>query len=214
MTMKMGRVVMIAIVLLAFAVSIYVYPKMPEQMASHWNAQGQVDGYMPRFWGAFFLPLLLVGFTLLLLLLPNIDPLRENIEQFREQYERFVVLTLGFFLYVHLFTLAVNLGWEVQIIRVLSPGMALLFYGVGVLVEHAKRNYFIGIRTPWTLANEEVWDRTHKAGGKWFKLVGVLALGGVAWPQWGVYFLLVPVILVVLYTMVYSYREYRKVEAH
>lgn len=212
--MKMGRVLMIAIVLLAFAVSIYVYPKMPELMAAHWNAQGQVDGYMPRVWGVFFLPLLLVGFTLLLLLLPKLDPLRENIEQFREQYERFVVLMLGFFLYVHLFTLAVNLGWEVQITRVISPGMALLFYGVGVLVEHAKRNYFIGIRTPWTLAREEVWDRTHKAGGKWFKLVGVLALGGAAWPQWGVYFLLVPVILVVLYTMVYSYLEYRKVETH
>jgi uncharacterized membrane protein len=211
--MKAFQIAIVAIILLAFAVGISVYPRMPEQMASHWNAQGQVDGYMPRFWGVFFLPFMLVGLALLLLLLPRIDPLRENIERFRAQYERFVVLALGFFLYVYLFTLAANLGWEVQIMRVLAPGMALLFYSTGVLVEHAKRNYFIGIRTPWTLASEEVWNRTHRVGGKWFKGAGLLALGGVVWPQWGVYFVLVPVLLAALYAMVYSYLEYQKVEA-
>nr|MBC7245258.1 SdpI family protein [Chloroflexota bacterium] len=209
--MKINRMLMIAIILLSFAVSIYLYPRMPEQMASHWNAQGQVDGYMPRFWGVFFLPLLLVAFALLLLVLPKIDPLRENIEQFLAQYERFVVLALGFFFYVHLFTLAANLGWEMPIMRVISPGMALLFYGAGVLVEHAKRNYFIGIRTPWTLANEEVWNRTHKVGGKWFKAAGLLALGGAIWPQWGLFFIMAPVLLAALYTAMYSYLEYQRV---
>lgn len=210
--MKATRTIIFAIVLLAFVVGILVYPRMPEQMASHWNAQGQVDGYMSRFWGVFFLPLMLVVLASLLLLLPKIDPLRRNIEQFRAQYERFVVLALGFFLYVHLFTLAANLGWKMQIMRVLAPGMAILFYGAGVLVEHAKRNYFIGIRTPWTLASEEVWNRTHRVGGRWFKVAGLLALGGALWPQWGIYFIIVPVLLVALYTVVYSYLEYRRIE--
>ncbi|MGC8787971.1 MAG: SdpI family protein [Anaerolineae bacterium] len=210
--MKATRIAIVAIILLAFAAGISVYSKMPERMASHWNAQGEVDGYMPRFWGVFFLPFTLVGLAVLLLLLPRIDPLHKNIAQFQAQYERFVVLALTFFLYVYLFTLAANLGWKVDIVRVLAPGMAILFYGVGVLVEHAKRNYFIGIRTPWTLASEEVWNRTHRVGGKWFKIAGLLALGGVVWPQWGIWFIMVPVLLVALYTMVYSYLEYQKVE--
>ncbi|MBC7261959.1 MAG: SdpI family protein, partial [Chloroflexi bacterium] len=207
--MKAMRIAIVAIILLAFAAGISVYPRMPARMASHWNAQGEVDGYMTRFWGVFFLPFMLVGLALLLLLLPRIDPLRKNIAQFQAQYERFVVLALAFFLYVYLFTLAANLGWKVDIIRVLAPGMAILFYGVGVLVEHAKRNYFIGIRTPWTLASEEVWNRTHQAGGKWFKVAALFALGGVVWPQWGIWFIMVPVLLVALYTMVYSYLEYQ-----
>lgn len=210
--MKATQIAIIGIILFAFAVGIFVYPRMPEQMASHWNAQGEVDGYMPKFWGVFFLPCMLVGLTLLLLLLPRIDPLRKNIAQFQAQYERFVVLALAFFLYVHLFTLAANLGWEVEIMRVLVPGMAILFYGAGVLVEHARRNYFIGIRTPWTLASEEVWNRTHQVGGKWFKIAGLLALGGVVWPQWGIWFVIVPVLLVTLCATVYSYLEYQKVE--
>ncbi len=86
----------------------------------------------------------------------------------------------------------------------------MLFYAIGALMQHAKRNYFIGIRTPWTLSSDEVWDRTHKAAGKWFRLAGLAALGGVLWPDLAVVFVIVPVMVAALYSTVYSYLEYRR----
>lgn len=71
-------------------------------------------------------------------------------------------------------------------------------------------NWFIGIRTPWTLSNEKVWDKTHKVGGKMFKIAGVIALFGFFFRNYALFLTLVPVIFIVIYTFVYSYNEYQK----
>lgn len=95
-------------------------------------------------------------------------------------------------------------------IQFLAPAFGMLFYCCGILTENAKRNWFIGIRTPWTLSNEKVWEKTHKIGGKLFKIAGVIALLGIAFQSYALFFILVPVILVATYTTVYSYIEYQK----
>jgi len=84
--------VVLGIILLSFIVSVYVYPVMPEEMASHWNAKGEADGYMQKLWGLFLTPFILAGLALFFFIIPKIDPLKENIKEFRGYYDAFIVL--------------------------------------------------------------------------------------------------------------------------
>lgn len=208
--MRKANLAILGIILLSFAIGIYLYPQMPESMPSHWNAAGQVNGYLPKFWGLFLLPLMEAGFFLLFLAIPRIDPLKVNIQKFRKYFDRFIFLIMGFFLYIYLLTLLWALGFTFQFIFAMVPALSLLFYYAGVLTENAKQNWFIGIRTPWTLSSEKVWDKTHKLGGKLFKLAAVIGLAGLILPDYAIWFVIIPVILVVAYTIVYSYVEFQK----
>lgn len=208
--MRKSEILVLGVILLSFILGVYFYAQMPEEIASHWNAQGQVNGYMSKFWGLFLMPLLSVGLFLLFVLIPRIDPLKSNIVKFRKYYDRFIVLVIGFLFYIYLLTLFWNLGVTFSLISSLMPAFAVLFYYCGVLTENAKRNWFIGIRTPWTISSERVWDKTNKMGGKLFKACGVIALLGVFFPNHVIFFVIVPIISAVAYTFVYSYFEYGK----
>lgn len=208
--MRRSELIAVGIVVILFAVGIYMYPQLPDTIASHWNAQGQVNGYMSKFWGLFFLPLISVGLVLLFVAIPRIDPLKANIEKFRTFYDRFVALFMVFFFYFYLLTILWNMGVQYNFNQVLAPAFGGLFYYIGVMIEHAKRNWFVGIRTPWTLSSENVWDKTHAIGAKLFKIVGVVVLLGVLFPNYTIFFVLVPVLVVAVYLIVYSYFAYQR----
>ena len=197
-------------VIISFAISIYLYPIFPEKVASHWNVAGEVDGYMPKFWGLFLMPILSVVMLVLFVLIPYIDPLKKNIEGFRKYYNYFILLLIVFLFYLFCFTVLWNLGIRFNMVAVLAPAFAILFFYCGILVENAKRNWFIGIRTPWTLSDDVVWEKTHKVGGGLFKLAGVISLLGIFFQNYAIYFIIIPVILVAIYTIVFSYVEYQK----
>jgi len=204
--------VTLALILATLVVGAVVYPHLPEQVASHWNIRGEADGYFGRFWGTFFLPLVSLGVWLLLILVPRIDPLRENIARFRRYYDLLVAALIVFFTYLHVLTIVWNLGVEFGQLQFLAPVLALLIYTMGVLIGHARRNYMVGIRTPWTLASDAVWNKTHRAGSRLFKLSGVIALLAVVFPDWLIWLLLVPLLGSTVYLIIYSYMEYHKLE--
>ena len=208
--MRRSELIAVGMVIILFAVGIYAYPQLPDTIASHWNAQGQVNGYTSKFWGLFLLPIISVGLVLLFVAIPRIDPLKANIEKFRTFYDRFIVLFMIFFLYFYLLTILWNMGVQYNFNQVLAPAFGGLFYYTGVLTEHAKRNWFVGIRTPWTLSSENVWNKTHAIGAKLFKIVGVIALLGVLFPNYTIFFILVPVLVVAGYLIVYSYVAYQR----
>jgi len=208
--MRRSNLIIILIILISFAVGVYFYPRMPERVASHWNAQGEVDGYMSKGWGLFFMPLMSLGLFLLFLLIPKIDPLKENIKKFRKYFDGFIVLMMLFLFYIYLLTLFWNIGSRFNMSQLMIPAMGILFYYCGILVENTKRNWFIGIRTPWTLSSETVWDKTHKIGGRLFKAAGVIAFLGIFFPKQAILLVIIPVFLVTAYTLIYSYFEYQK----
>ncbi len=210
MSVRKSEILIVGIALLSFAIGVYYYPQMPEQMASHWNAKGQVDDYLSKFWGLFLIPITLVGLALLFMAVPRIDPLRENIEKFRKYYDGFVILFMIFMVFVYLQTILWNVGIKLSPNVFLPIAAGIMFIGAGILCENTKRNWFIGIRTPWTLSSDKVWDKTHRMGGKLFKIAGVIAIVGIFFQSYAVYFVLVPAILVAVYTVVYSYFEYKK----
>jgi len=208
--MRRNEIIILGIILLSFAIGIYFYPEMPDKMASHWNTQGKVDGYMSKFWGLFLMPIVSIGLLFLFILIPKIDPLKENIEKFRKYFDGFIVLMIAFLFYIYLLTVFWNIGIRFNMAQLMIPALGILFYYCGILVENAKRNWFIGIRTPWTLSSEAVWDRTHKIGGKLFKIAGIISFLGIFLPRYAILFVIIPAISVAVYTIIYSYFEYKK----
>jgi len=197
------------IVIISFLVGLYFYPQLPDQMASHWNAKGEVDNYMTKFWGIFLMPFIMIFMLLLFLFITKIDPLKKNVEKFRKYFDGFILVFLLFFLYIYLLTLFYNLGYQFNMGQFVFPAIGFLLYYCGILIKNAKRNWFIGIRTPWTLSSDRVWDKTHAIGGKLFKVVGIIAFIGILFPDYMLWILFVPLIGSTIFLIFYSYLEYK-----
>jgi uncharacterized membrane protein len=210
MKTKNIQILIIGLILVSFLIGAYLYPYMPEKMASHWDANGSVDGYMPKLWGLFLLPVISVILFLVYMLIPKIDPLKGNIEKFRGHFDVFILLLFVFLFYVHMLTMLWNLSYRFNIIQLLAPAFGLIIYYAGIMMENAKQNWFIGVRTPWTLSSEVVWDKTNKLAGKLFKVAGVLAAMGVIFPKYAIFLIMVPVILAAVYPIIYSYQKYQQ----
>jgi len=200
------------IIAILVAVGLVLLPQLPDQVPSHWNDQGQVDGYSSKLTGVLLMPGILLATLLLLLVVPSIDPRRANIAKFRPQYNVFILCFVLFLAYLYILTLLAGLGIKFDMNRMLVPALGLLFIFVGSMVRHAKRNYMIGIRTPWTLHSNVVWDQTHKVGGIAFMIAGAFTMLTVFVPQFAFPVMMVSVLLVTVGTIVYSYLVYRQVE--
>lgn len=210
MKLRKSELVILMIVLISIAVSIYFYPKMPKMMASHWNYRGEVDGYMSKFWALFLPPLVLFVLWLLYVFIPKLDPLKNNIENFRKYFDRFIVYLFVFFLIVQFFMVLWQVGIFINPNFLFSFGMAVLFYFISVLMDNSKRNWFIGLRTPWTLSSDMVWEKTHKLGAKLVKISSAIALLGIPFKHLAVIFVLLPIIVSFIYLTIYSYLEYKR----
>ncbi len=212
MNSKTTNYIILSTVILSFVLGIVFYPELPDQIASHWNASGEVDGYMSKFWGTFFLPFMMAGMYLFYLIIPKIDPLKKNIESFKSVYNQFWLWMFVFILYINVLSLSWNLGLRFNFTVAMVPAMALLFYVIGNLLEKSKRNWFVGIRTPWTLSDDVVWDKTHRLGGRLFKLMALFSLSGFfVNEKYIIFTIIIPVIAVTVITFVYSYVEYKKI---
>jgi uncharacterized membrane protein len=210
MKIQKSYLAVLIIIIASFIEAIYLYPAMPDVMAGHWDYRGEVDGNIPKFWGLFLMPILSVLFLLLLLIIPKIDPLKENIKKFRKYFDRFVVLITLFLFYVYTLSILWNIGAYFNMAMFMAPAIGIIFYYVGVLTEKSERNWFIGIRTPWTISSDKIWKKTNKLGGKLFKIAGVLAVLSIFIPEYAIFITTIPVILLAFYTIVYSYLEYKK----
>lgn len=199
----------IIIILLSILAGIYYYPLLPEKVASHWNASGQVDGYMTQFWGTFLMPLIMLFLYLLLVIVPSFDPKKENIKKFEGYYNNFIFIIVLFFAYLYGLTIYWNLGHVFNFTIYLVPAFAVLFFYIGHMISKAEQNWTIGIRTPWTLSNKVVWDKTHKVGGNLFKLSAVISLLGFVWTNAAFLLVIGPVILTAIFIYIYSYILFR-----
>jgi len=211
--MSTRTTIFITIFLIAFALvfSISVYNRLPEQMASHWNENSQVDGYISRFWGAFMMPLVVLGMLAVFLVIPNIDPLKANIAKFRGQFNTFITLIVAFMTYVHILTMLWNLGYDqFNMGSAMMPALGLVFIFAGIMMRKAKRNFFIGIRTPWTLSSDTVWDEIHRIGSVLFIASGIIAMLGVFFENYAIWLVLVPVLGSTIFLLVYSYVLYQR----
>ncbi len=188
-----------------------VYPRLPDPMVSHWNAAGEPDDTMSRLWGAWSVPLLTLGLTALFLAIPTIDPWGKNFQAFRGPYQGFVLFFVLFMAAMQAIVLAWNLGYPLPVAKMVPLGVAALFLSIGYLLPRAQPNWFVGIRTPWTLTNPQVWQRTHRAAGTAFTLMALLiALSVLLPPRWSFLIVLLGVLGLSLGLVVYSYVLYSR----
>jgi uncharacterized membrane protein len=212
MNTRLTTIIVLVLVLAATIAGLTLWNRLPDQMASHWNVNDQVDGYMSKFWGVFLMPLITLGMFLLFLVIPNIDPLKANIAQFRDAFNLFIVLIAGFMVYVYALTLLWNLGYtNFGLGKAMMPALGVLFIFVGYMLRKAKRNFFIGIRTPWTLSSDRVWDETHRIGAILFTISGVLALlGSFIGGLTAFIMIMIPILGSTIFLVIYSYILYRQ----
>lgn len=210
MSTKTSLTISFILIAIAAMVGLVLWNQLPDPMPSHWNAAGEVDGYMSKFWGIWLMPLMALGMTLLLAVVPAIDPLKANIEKFRGLYNAFIIGFVAYMLYVYGLTLAAALGYEFNMTYMLLPVVGLLFIGISFLIEKAKRNFFIGIRTPWTLVSDSVWEKTHKLGAQTFRIGGALVIVSAFLGENAFWLLMAALLFAGLVPVLYSYIAWRQ----
>ncbi len=170
----------LAIILLTitFLASIYFYQNFPPLVPIHWNISGQPDNWSNKNFAAFFFPVMIAVVYLMMVTLPIFDPMKKRYQEFAKTYQ-VIRLALVFFLCaIYFFTSLNALGYNIPIAKVVPLGIGLLFIILGNFLPKVKKNWFVGIRTPWTLSNEEIWNKTHRLGGKIFVVSGLLMILG------------------------------------
>src|SRR6266540_852492 len=211
--MKLSRTHLLSsgFIVLSFVMTAVLYNRLPEWVPTHWNARGDANGFMPKPWGPFLLPLTLAFTYVLLVVLPRISPQGYRMDRFKAVFELMQASILAFLFLLTVLALLAGIGVAVPMNRAVSAGVGLLLIVLGNFLGKVTKNFFVGIRTPWTLASDEVWLRTHRLGGKLFVLGGTVIFVSALLSA-----SLVPLVLVVTVTIailvVYSYAVYRRIE--
>lgn len=206
----MRKWIPLLLVVAAVVVSIFYYSKLPEQMATHWSASGEPNGYSSRLVGGWLLPLMMALVWVILRAIPHIDPRRANYEKFSGVYEALVILILGFMLVMHVVVLMAATGTAIKMERVMMPAVGAFIAIMGLLIPKAHPNWFVGIRTPWTLTSDLSWERTHRIGGALFVLLGLLMIATTfIVPEVAIWILVAAAVAIVIFLFAYSYQVWK-----
>jgi uncharacterized membrane protein len=202
--MKINRssLLSLALVVLSFVIAAAMYDKLPELSPTR---------FTPKPWGPFILPLVMLGVCLLFLAIPRISPRGYRVERFQDVFEITQVALLALLFLVSILVLLPGVGVPVPVRQAARAGTGLLFVILGNFMGKSTKNFFFGIRTPWTLASDEVWLRTNRLGGKLVVLAGLVLLASSLVGAGAVWFL-VTIPVAVGIPVVYSYFLYRRIE--
>jgi uncharacterized membrane protein len=204
----------ILLLLLAVAGSAVVYPMLPPRVPIHWNARGEIDGWGSPLLGALLMPLLMIGIVVLFRLLPKISPKEFPIDAATRALAIVETATVAFLLMGHATILLASTGRPVRIDILMPAAIGLLFIILGNYMTKFRRNFFIGIRTPWTLASDEVWLRTHRLGAVTFVAAGVALLVAAPTGYATRLSILLPIILIAAFVpAAYSFVIYRQLNS-
>ena len=207
----MRKWIPLALIVIALVVSIAVYPQLPDRVPTHWNTAGEVNGWSSRFWGAWMLPLVMAIVWLIMRAIPHIDPRKANYEKFEGMYDWLVILVIAFMLVMHVAIIMSATGSQVSIHAVVMPSVGIFIAIMGLLLPKVHPNWFVGIRTPWTLTSDLSWERTHKIGGALFVFLGLLIVATtVLDPTTAIWILVIAALAITLFLFAYSYQVWKE----
>jgi uncharacterized membrane protein len=207
------RVLGFLLVVAGFAYAAFLSPRLPDPLPSHWDAAGRVNGTMPKPWGVFIVPLVMAVLWLLFLVLPRMSPRGFEMGSFASAWGILTVSILAFMLFVEVLTLNAAETRENLSPKPIFAAIGVLFAVIGGVMGKVTRNFFAGIRTPWTLASEEVWNRTHRLGSKIFMAAGLVAVAAALFDL-GWWVALAALLVGPLVPVIYSYVIYRRLYPH
>lgn len=168
----------LAIVAGMFLLSIAMYASLPDVVPTHWGVSGEADGFSSKAFGAFFAPVLGLLIAFLFPIVQRMDPKRESYANFQGTWTRLQIGIVGFFAYIHVVTLFAGLYPQISahVATFITSGMGVLFILIGNSMGKIEQNWFVGLRTPWTLSDPEVWRKSQRLGGLLFVLGGIAIL--------------------------------------
>lgn len=195
----------------AIAFGVGVYPTLPARVPIHWNAQGEVDGWGTPLMATILGPTFMALILLILGGLPYLVPRDRRAGAFGTAYHTCIVIVMGLFLVIDLLITMAGTGARFDVTRILVTCIFLTFALLGPLMRGVKRNYWIGVRTPWTLKSDEVWDVVHRRAATIWTWAGVIGgiLSLVILPFWGAFALLMVVAFI---PVVDSYFAAKRIE--
>lgn len=209
--MKLTRmnVVTLVLALAGFAVAAWYYPALPDPVPTHWNAAGEVDGWTDKPWGVWVLPLVTLGLAAVMLVLPVISPKGFRLDAARRAYDIVLFTLVAFMLAIEVFAFRAALHGGGGLAQVVPVMVGFLLIALGNYLGKFPKNFFVGIRTPWTLASDQVWNRTHRLAGYLFMAAGagVVLTGFLQTPGWLLIAIVLPAALI---PALYSLLLYRK----
>ncbi|MCB0144848.1 MAG: SdpI family protein, partial [Caldilineaceae bacterium] len=161
-----------------FLIAAWAWMQLPADASIpvHWGINGEADRYGGKFEGLLMPPLITLGIVLLMAFIPRLDPRGENIVRSSAAYKAIWVVIMLFMLLIYGIALLAIFGWPLDIGRIVGGAVGILFIILGNYMGKIRSNYTMGIRTPWTLASELSWNKTHRLGGKLFVTLGTLTL--------------------------------------
>ncbi len=177
-----GDVPLLAVLLADIGVGLWAMPRLPERVPVHWNIAGEADRFGPAWENALLMPAIALVLWLVLLVLPLADPLKKNYVRFPETLKLFRWLLPLMIVAFHLVVTFGTLGKGIDSGKGVGAIVAVVFVVLGNSMGKLRHNWFIGIRTPWTLASEEVWTRTHRLAAPIWVAGGLAMLVGVFLP--------------------------------
>lgn len=194
-------------------VAIYGFVVLPDRVPIHWGLSGEANGYGPKWVGTFLFPLMSIGISVLVRLLMAAGPRLGGRENNAANLQVVRIILAGitvFVLIVQLSALAQTLGVGFDMTMVVMLALSVLFIFLGNYMGKMRRNFWMGIRTPWSLANAVVWERTHRLGGWLFVAVGLIGIPCSFVPGLRLWGVLVPLSAVIVFLSFYSYVCYRQ----
>ncbi|MBN1645576.1 SdpI family protein [Candidatus Woesearchaeota archaeon] len=205
-------IVLIAVTfLLGYLAEPHIVTDDEGRMITHWDASGNPNGYSSKFVGLYLMPVIILGIYLLFLAIPKIAVHKKSFEDFRQWFTLKLIMVFVLAC-IYAVSLVANMGLDVPVGPLIMILISVLFFYLGHIMKDMKQNYFMGIRTPWTLANETVWKKTHHLGGLLFKAFAIIFLLGALVNKGYVFAIVIAFILLgVVFLVLYSYLEYRKV---
>jgi len=207
--MESLRAMHIATLMLLFLLGLLIFCSNKDSIPIHWNINGEPDRYATKLEGSFLLPLVTLFLYTVLIAVPRIDPLRENIKKFRKDYGVFIEIFMLLMVSIQALIALWVYDIKIQINVVMGIWLFVLFLYLSSFLKKTKRNWFIGIRTPWTISDDLVWKRTHQLGSKLFLILAFISLG-MAFNNYFIYVLLIATLIVTVYLFVFSYIEFEK----
>jgi uncharacterized membrane protein len=211
MTTRAAHLWSLASILAVTAVAVLLYARLPDPVPTHWNMRGVANGFTPKPWGAFMGPLVMTGLWALFFVLPRISPKGYQLSLFEHTYAFMQTLLIVFLGVVTSTALLAGAGIPVPVERVVPVALSVFIMLLGNLLGRVRKNFFVGIRTPWTLASDEVWLRTHRLAGWLMVLAGAVSL--VASLAGASHWVMVSALSgAALFSTVYSYVLYRRIE--
>ncbi len=204
--------IMILFVVLVIISALVIYDYLPERIPMHWNIKGEVDHYVNKSMGnILILPLTILGLYLLMLYIPFIDKKKEQYDKFLNIYYiiRFSIIIFMGLMYAII--MLATFGYNIPIPKVIPSLVGLLFIFMGKYMGQIRQNSFVGIKLPWTLKNEYVWNKTHQLGGYLFVISGLLTIASTFFkPIYSFITLISSIFLTLIIVSIYSYSLYKK----